>query len=212
MVCDYIIIAIHPDIQRKGLCLIIREHSPNCTIQTTGNFSDTIDFFKVHPNAICLFSASSINSDIGLFLGKLQKINQQKKTVLMVPHGDTKIIEKALRAGVNGIFTELCSSEDFIKIMEDVTSGKNSYSSAVSDAVMKDYHERHSLRPKPKKHITKREAEILNLIVQGYTSAEIAKKLFISSRTVETHRCNLMGKLKLKNTAELVRFALQEHK
>jgi DNA-binding NarL/FixJ family response regulator len=210
MVCDYIIIAIHPDIQRKGLCAIIREHSPDCTIQTAIKESDLIDLFKVHSQAICLFSASSINSEIGIFLGKLHKINPYKKTVLMVPDGDTNKIEAALRAGVNGIFTELCTSEDFLKIMTEVASGKNSYSSAVSDSVMINYHKRHSQRPKPKKHITKRESEILNLIVKGYTSVEIAEKLFISPRTVETHRCNLMGKLKLKNTAELVRFALQE--
>jgi len=210
MVCDHIIIAIQPEIQREGLCAIIREHSPDCTIQAVRHPSDIIDFFKVHSHAICILSASSRNSEIDTLLGKLHKINLHKKTVLMVPHGDTKRIETALRAGVNGIFTELCTSEEFLKIMTEVASGINSYSSAVTDAVMINYHKRHSQRPKPKKRITKREGEILNLIVKGYTSAEIAKKLFISPRTVETHRCNLMGKLKLKNTAELVRYALQE--
>ncbi|MDX1592241.1 MAG: LuxR C-terminal-related transcriptional regulator, partial [Balneolaceae bacterium] len=63
---------------------------------------------------------------------------------------------------------------------------------------------------KPVRQITKREREILKLIVEGYTSPEIAKILYISTRTVETHRSNLMNKLELKNTAALVRFALEE--
>jgi len=209
MVFDQIIIAIKSDIQRKGLCTIIRENSPDFTIHLVSKESEVIDLLEVQSHVLFLFSASSINSEFGTFLGKVHKINPQAKAVLMVSSGDTKIIESALKAGVNGMLTQQCTSEEFIKIMTEVASGKNSYSSAVSDTLMINYHKRHAQRPKPKKQITKRESEILNLIVNGYTSAEIAKKLFISPRTVETHRCNLMGKLKLKNTAELVRFALQ---
>ncbi|MDX1617807.1 MAG: response regulator transcription factor, partial [Balneolaceae bacterium] len=60
-------------------------------------------------------------------------------------------------------------------------------------------------------NITKREREILALIVDGYTSQEIANKLYISPRTVDTHRFNLMQKLDIKNTAGLVRFALKNN-
>ena len=57
--------------------------------------------------------------------------------------------------------------------------------------------------------LTKREVEVLRLIASEFTNQEIAQKLFISSRTVDTHRRNLLEKLKLKNTASLVRYAIQ---
>ncbi|NLF59161.1 MAG: response regulator transcription factor [Candidatus Hydrogenedens sp.] len=56
--------------------------------------------------------------------------------------------------------------------------------------------------------LTKREQEVLELLVYGHTNAEVAEKLFISDRTVETHRTNIIGKLGLKSRADLVRFAL----
>ena len=62
---------------------------------------------------------------------------------------------------------------------------------------------------KSKKTITRREREVLYLLIQGNTSTEIASKLFISPRTVDKHRTNLLKKLNLKNTASLVRFALE---
>ena len=210
MVCSHILIAVQSDIQREGLRAIFRKHFPNCTIQTVIKSSDFFDLFNDHSHAICLFSAKTVDVEVDTFVGKLHKINHHKKTVLMVPDLDTLKIEGALRAGINGLFTQHCTSDELIKIITEVSSGRNCYSTDVSDAVMINYHERRLQRPRSKKRITKREDEILSLIVKGYTSAEIAKKLFISPRTVETHRCNLMGKLKLRNTADLVRFALQE--
>ena len=62
---------------------------------------------------------------------------------------------------------------------------------------------------KTKKTLTRREREVLHLLIQGNTSTEIASKLFISPRTVDKHRTNLLKKLNLKNTASLVRFALE---
>lgn len=209
MVCENIIIAIQSDIQREGLCAILRDQVSECTIHRVNALSGIIDLFKKYPQAICLFTASDIQSNIDAFLGKLYKITTQPKTCLMVSQDDTNKIKTALRAGVSGLFTQQCSAEEFLKMIKEVDSGKNFYSSAISNTIMMSYQKRYTQRPKLKKHITKRESEILSLIVNGFTSAEIAKKLFISPRTVETHRRNLMVKLKLKNTAELVRFALR---
>lgn len=63
-----------------------------------------------------------------------------------------------------------------------------------------------------RKHITRREREVLSLLVDGLTSIEIAEKLYISPRTVDKHRTNLLKKLDLKNTAGLVRYAMENKK
>jgi DNA-binding NarL/FixJ family response regulator len=207
---DHIIIAIQSDIHREGLCSIIRDQSSDCTIYIAQDSIEVSDSFSHNPNSICLFSATTAHPDIDAFLASLYQTNQEAKSVMMVSARDPKTMEKALRAGVKGLFTQNCRSDEVTKILKEVAIGKNSYSKIVSDVIMTTIHKRSTSQSRVKKHITKRESEILTLIVNGFTSAEIAKKLFISPRTVETHRCNLMGKLKLKNTAELVRFALQE--
>lgn len=207
---NHVIIAIKSDIHREGLYAIIRKYCPDCKIKAVHSRSDFFAVLEDSTDTICLFSASTINSEIDSFIESLHTISSDKKTMMMIHPGETVSIEKALRAGVNGLFTPNCSSEDVIKIMNDVSSGIYSFSKAISNSIMINFHELNSQYPKPQNNITNRESEILTLIVNGFTSAEIAKKLFISPRTVETHRCNLMKKLKLKNTAELVRFAMKE--
>lgn len=209
MISEYIVVGMLPDIHREGICAIIRNHQPNCKIQTVINNNEIIELYDKHPYAVCILSASAPESEICSLVEKLSKINHYKKTILMVPAKNSNMIEKALRIGVNGLFTQQCTSEEFLKILNEVSSGKNSYSRAVSDIIVENYRGKQLQRSSGKK-ITQRESEVLSLIVKGLTSAEIAKRLFISPRTVETHRCNLMAKLKLKNTAALVRYALQE--
>lgn len=209
MISEYIVVGMLPDIHREGICAIIRNHQPNCKIQTVINNNEIIELYDKHPYVLCILSASAPESEICSLVEKLSKINHHKKTILMVPAKNSNMIEKALRIGVNGLFTQQCTSEEFLKILNEVSSGKNSYSRAVSDIIVENYRGKQLQRSSGKK-ITQRESEVLSLIVKGLTSAEIAKRLFISPRTVETHRCNLMAKLKLKNTAALVRYALQE--
>ncbi len=210
MVCDHVLIATQSDILREGICTIIHENYSDCTIKTVSNSNEIISLYKDYPQALCLLTSSALEMDICSVIEKLDEINHHKKTILMLHSTNLDNIENALRAGVNGLFTHHCPSDVFIKILNEVTSGKNSYGHAVSELIMNNYRNKQSETPAPRKQITKRESEVLSLIVRGYTSAEIAEKLFISPRTVETHRCNLMAKLKIKNTAALVRFAMLE--
>jgi len=210
MICEHILIAVQSYILRVGLCRIIHNYYPNCTMETVSSGNEIVEMYRDNPRSLCILSASAPEVDACSVLEKLDEINHYKKTMLMMQTVSVEKIENALRAGINGLFTQQCSSDEFLKILREVATGKNSYSRAVSEVMMKNYRRKQSEGPTPGKQITKRESEVLSFIVKGFTSAEIAKKLFISPRTVETHRCNLMGKLKLKNTAALVRFALQE--
>lgn len=210
MVCDHIIIAIQSDIQREGIQSIIQKNFPDCKSLSVKNKSNAIDLYKDKPHSICLLSIPAFNPEVESFLSNLHEINPNRKSVSVIPSANTDTIERALRAGINGLLTQHCTSKELVKVLSEVASGRNSYSRAISEVMMRSYRNRQLQRPVQRKQVTKRESEVLSLIVKGYTSAEIAKKLFISPRTVETHRCNLMGKLKLKNTAALVRFALQE--
>lgn len=208
MIFEHIIIAIQSDLQREGLRSIIHKQVPECSIHMVDSASGITDLCIEFPESICLFERSAIGSDIDTFLIKLHGTAPDAKTVLLVLPGDINQMRAAIGSGIHGLFTHLCSSGEIIRMLTEVSSGSNFYSTHVTNAIISTIQNQHSQQINSKTNITKRENEILTLIVNGYTSAEIAEKLFISPRTVETHRSNLMTKLKLKNTAELVKFAL----
>src|SRR5699024_11977913 len=88
--------------------------------------------------------------------------------------------------------------------------GKRVFNKPITEMMTQSFLSRTgSDQPAPGKKLTKREKEIITLIAKGLTSNEIADKLYISPRTVDTHRSNLMEKLELKNIAELVRYAIK---
>ncbi|MEL6534147.1 MAG: response regulator transcription factor [Bacteroidota bacterium] len=125
--------------------------------------------------------------------------------------GDGHAIRQAIEKGANGYILKEAPKEELLQAMEIVRSGGSYHSAEVSQAVMA------SLQPRPGSakvggieiRLTKREKEILRLIVAEHSTPEIAEALFISENTVETHRKNLMSKLQVRNLAGLVKYALQ---
>jgi DNA-binding NarL/FixJ family response regulator len=110
-------------------------------------------------------------------------------------------IQKMMDNGASGYLLKNAAQEELIEGIETVMKGKIYMSDEVSQV----------LRKKEDVHVvlTRREREVLELIAYGMTNAEIARKLFISVTTVDTHRKNLLAKLEAKNTASLVRIATQ---
>jgi DNA-binding NarL/FixJ family response regulator len=142
----------------------------------------------------------------------LKKANPEPGVIVLTHSTDFSHLNQSLKAGVRGYIGKNITSDELIDVVREVSTGNKAFSKSASQLMAGRYADiAKKSTTAPKKRITKREREILKLIVEGYTSAEIAKSLYISTRTVETHRSNLMGKLNLKNTAALVRFAMEEN-
>ena len=127
-------------------------------------------------------------------------------------HGEHNYILKMLEAGATGYILKNAGKEEMLTAILSVASGDSYFSREVSSRLIEYLN-------KPKVNIkntdkdiplTNREIEILKLIAQEYSNSEIAEELFISIRTVDTHRRNLIEKLGVKNTAGLVRFAIRK--
>ena len=116
-------------------------------------------------------------------------------------------IKKMMENGASGYILKNASKEELLKAIHAVHDGGIYFSGEVGQA-LKDY-QRSSKGELPV--LSRREKEILNLIAEGYTNPQIAEKLFVSPFTVDTHRRNLLTKLDVKNTAMLIRYAV-EHK
>jgi DNA-binding NarL/FixJ family response regulator len=130
-------------------------------------------------------------------------------------HDEVSHIANMLEAGARGYILKSTGMNELIEAIKTVAAGENYFSKEVSNTLMNSFMSRKG-RSTTKDRIcledlTKRETEILKLIAEEHTNQEIADILFISPRTVDTHRRNLILKLNAKNTAGLVRFAIKHN-
>ena len=126
--------------------------------------------------------------------------------IMLSAYEDEKSIERALYAGADGYLSKEVSPKELVEAIRNVVVGDRVFSRSILDLLEGKAAETKDSQP----HIslTKREEEVVGLVAKGLTSQDIAKKLFISPRTVETHRARIMDKLGVSNAAGLVRFAL----
>lgn len=130
-------------------------------------------------------------------------------------HDEVEYISKMLQAGAQGYLLKNSGKHELINAIHRLAAGEKYFSSEVSYAMMMSYIGGSGTpaksAPKANVQLTKREIEIISLIAGEMTNQEIADKLSISLRTVDTHRRNLLQKLGVKNTAGLVRYAMQNN-
>ena len=132
------------------------------------------------------------------------------KVLILSMHSESGYIIKALDAGAAGYLLKDAGSTEMINAIRTVQKGDPYYSQQVSNILVQ--HITQEKKPKSSKSgipLTPRETEILILICEEFSNPEIAEKLFISVRTVDTHRRNLLEKLSVKNTAGMVRYAIK---
>jgi DNA-binding NarL/FixJ family response regulator len=138
-----------------------------------------------------------------------QRIKAELKetaVIMLSAAEDEKSIERAMFAGADGYLSKEVTSEELITAIRTVVLGERVFSRSILNLLEGKAQDQKV--EEPPVSLTKREEEIVTLVAKGLTSQEIAKKLFISPRTVETHRARIMDKLGVNNAAGLVRFAL----
>ncbi|MEK6480302.1 response regulator transcription factor [Catalinimonas sp. 4WD22] len=138
---------------------------------------------------------------------------QEVKILAISMHDEEMHVIKMLQAGAIGYMLKYQGMSDLVEAIKTVAVGESFFSKDVSEILMSQF-VRKKTKPNFRKglgELTKREVEILIMIAEEYTNQEIAEKLFISPRTVDTHRRNLILKLNVKNTAGLVKYAISQH-
>ena len=133
--------------------------------------------------------------------------------LLLSMYSDEGFVHQALQYGVKGYVLKSSVSDELLWAVRAVASGKTYLSSPISEIVMESAINPHSVTQdgEPLSNLSPREKEILQLIAEEHTSAEIGKMLLISEKTVEKHRTKLMEKLNVRNLAGLVRLAVKYH-
>lgn len=182
-------------------------------IKIIGESSKGTDFIKSlennQPHIVIL--------DIGLpdISGlEIAKILKEKfpdvKIIILTANTDEESIIGAVKNGAAGFLSKDASKEEFLEAIRIVNEGIQYFSEAISKIIYSGYintiRQEHDSDIKP---LSIREIEVIKLITDGLSYKDIAEKLFISSRTVETHRNNILEKLELKNNVELVKYAIK---
>jgi len=132
------------------------------------------------------------------------------KIAILTMHQEKALIKKFIEFGVDGYFLKTIKKDELVHAIKTIAKGADYFPSDVTKALL----QKQSVTPNITQsqllnELTKREIEIIQLVSQGFSNADIGKKLFISPRTADTHRTNIMRKLQIHSVAEIVRFAFQ---
>ena len=133
------------------------------------------------------------------------------KIIALSMHAEKQFVTGILSAGASGYLTKNCSSDELVNAIRSVAANKNYLSPDIAGVVIEE-----SLSYLTEKGssqlsvLTMREREVLQLIVEGNTVKQIAERLYLSIKTIHTHRNQIMQKLNMQSTAELTKFAIRE--
>lgn len=186
----------------KGLLEILSHEESIEVIGTASSVKETLEkLTRLSPDI--LITDYNLPDDDGLSLIRKVKAKYPKVRLIMLSmHDERHLIKEILKEGIAGYILKKDSDEELLNAINAVMKDKTYLSQDINDMLLKALH-----GPQDEKLLTSREREILKLISQEYTNKEIAEELFISERTVETHRKNIFRKTGTHNLVGLIKFA-----
>lgn len=142
-----------------------------------------------------------------------RRVNQrspQTRIIILSMYGNEAYVVEVLRNGAAGYVLKKSTADELVRAVRAVVAGQRYLSPPLSEQTIETYMQKADESTQDLYDLlTAREREVLYLVAEGHTNAEIAARLFISPRTVEMHRANLMRKLDLRSQADLIRYALR---
>jgi DNA-binding NarL/FixJ family response regulator len=206
-----IILADDHRIMREGLRALLEKEAGIEVIAEADNGRTTVELSReLNPDVVVI--------DIGM--PDLNGIDATRQIVSEAPavkvialsmHSDRKFVREMLSAGASGYLLKDSAFEELGTALATVINNQTYLSPKIADTVVKDYLGK--VEPKESKvspALTKREREVLQLIAEGKTTKDIASQLYVSIKTIETHRKQIMDKVGLNSVAELTKYAIRE--
>ena len=143
-------------------------------------------------------------------LRQVRSTSPQTRVIVLSMHNDEPYVIEALRAGAAAYILKGSESQEILQALKEVLAGRRFLSATLSEWAINALVAKPADDSDPLQSLTQRERMVVQLAAEGHTNAEIAEKLFISPRTAETHRTNLLRKLGLQTQTDLVRFAIRK--
>jgi two-component system, NarL family, response regulator NreC len=195
---------------RSGLKMLLEKEPDLQVVGETGNGFDTIRRVTESDLDVLLLDVAMPGLPGSKVAEEVLKCKPNLAIVVLTMHEDEYYLQEFFRLGVRAYVLKKSTGTDVAQAIRAAHKGRQYIDPALANLVISSYVGRQPTKPKPGRldTVTPRELEVLTLLAYGHTNAEIAEKLRISERTVETHRTNIMSKMEFKSRAELVRFAI----
>ena len=205
-----IILADDHVIVRQGIKKIIEE-IPGLKVIGEASKKGFVGLLKNLTPDLVVMEISISNSQGIEIISELKKNFPDLKVLILTMHKDKRLLHAAISAGADGYILKEDPDKELYSAIEKIQQGRVYISPHLAEDMTNDWVREHRrIQKSPLERLTKREKEVLKLIVEGKSSKEIADLLSISKRTAENHRNNLMKKLGMKKMTDLVRYTMQK--
>ena len=196
---------------RDGIKALLEDQTGIIVIDEASNGKEALDVISRNKPHVLIVDIRMPEMNGIEVVREINKRFTDVRTLVLSMHDSEEYVVQAIHAGADGYLLKGASKVEFLKAINKVASGEKYFTGDVSEIIMSNFVNGNiSTRISPKKSpieapfkLTKRERQILNLVLQLKNNKDIAEELRISKRTAEVHRFNLMKKLKVKNLMEL---------
>ncbi|MBI5870280.1 MAG: response regulator transcription factor [Actinobacteria bacterium] len=208
-----ILLADDHAILRAGLVRLLSEEPDIEVVGEADNGREAVQKVQeLHPDIVLMDIGMPVMNGMEA-TKQIKKRDNDVKILVLTMHDNEEYLFQVLQAGASGYVLKKAADSDLVNAIHVVSRGDCFLYPSAAKMVVEDYLEKLKHGQEPTSSfdtLTDREREILTLVAEGYTNREIAEALFISVKTVETHKANIMEKLNLHKRAELVRYAIKK--
>jgi two-component system response regulator NreC len=171
---------------------------------------------KSVPVNILIMHIHDFNNNVVELIKQMSLNTPRTRIIILSYHNAEEIVLKTIKAGAKGFLSKHASKNELVEAIYTVRSGYDYYSSSITQLLLTKYisklkTDEYKEQEATIKSLSVRQVEILKLWGDGYANQDIADKLFISIRTVESHKNHIMQKLNLKTTVDMVKFAIKNN-
>ena len=207
-----VLLADDHSIVRRGMRALLETDT---SIEVVAEAADGLEALKLceqhNPDVLILDVAMPKLNGIEV-AARSQKMQPSPRTIMLSMHVDESYVMRSLHAGARAYLLKDATDEDLLPALRAVAAGKSFFSPAVSGLLAEEYVQQLKERGLDDSFalLTDREKEVLQLLAEGRSNKEVATLLDVGLSTIETHRANLMQKLNLHSTAEIVLYAVRK--
>ncbi len=141
---------------------------------------------------------------------RILKRSPKAKVIALSMHSDRRFVVEMLRAGAQGYLLKNCAYEELVCAIRTVAGGRVYLSPRIAGVVLEDCVRSAAPEAAPASALTARQREVLQLLAEGHGTKQIARRLHVSAKTIDTHRHNIMNRLTIRSVAELTKYAVRE--